>query len=312
MLVKRGAKVCVLARRSSNLSHLADLTVTVREGTLTAPETLRAAVAGCTHIFHCAACSTDWAPMQMYVDANVNGTRNLLDAATQSPSLERFVHVSTTDVYGYPSSPSDETMPLVETMLPYNRTKLRGEQAVWAAAVRGLPVAVVRPATIYGPRGKDFTVEMAKLLKQRLMATIDGGSAEGGFIYVDDVAAAMILAAESRVAVEQAYNLADGSGTTWARYLGVFAAALQVRPPWIDFSFARAMTLAAILEAPHRWGLLGKPLLTRHAVYLLGRSQEFSAAKARAELGWAPGVGVEEGIARSVRWLSAADARNAS
>ncbi len=304
MLVEQGADVTVLARPTSDVRHLKGLPIAISEGTLIAAESLRKAVAGCTHIFHCAACSTDWAGLQTYIDANVTGTQNLLEAAAGLPALQRFVHVSTTDVYGYPALPGDETMPLVETDLPYNRTKVQGERAVWKAAAAGLPVTVVRPATIYGPRGKDFTVEVAKLLRQRLMATVDSGTAAGGFIYVDDVAAAMIAAASSAVAVRQAYNLADGSATTWERYLSLFAGALHARPPWINLSFASAMRLATAMELPHRYGLPGKPLLTRHAVYLLGRSQEFSANKARQDLGWTPRVGVEEGIARSVRWLN--------
>lgn len=303
MLVQRGADVAILARPTANLTHLKDLPISVRQGTLTDSESLRSAVAGCTHVFHCAACSTDWAPLQTYVDANVVGTQNLLQAAAGLPTLRRFVHVSTTDVYGYPLVTGDERTPLVETELPYNRTKVQGERAVWAAAAAGMPVTVVRPATIYGPRGKDFTVEMAKLLRQRLMATINGGTAEGGFIYVDDVAAAMIAAGGSDVAAGQAYNLADGSGTTWAQYLSLFARALDARRPWINLSFAGAMRLATAMEMPHRLGLPGKPLLTRHAVNLLGRSQEFSAAKARMDVGWRPSVSVEEGIARSVQWL---------
>ncbi len=80
--------------------------------------------------------------------------------------------------------------------LPYNRTKIQGEEAVWRAhREHGLPVTVVRPATIYGPRGKDFVVEIANLLRQRMMLLIDGGRARGGFTYVDNVAQAMMDAA---------------------------------------------------------------------------------------------------------------------
>lgn len=304
LLVREGASVAVLARSSSVLGHLTGLPVEVRYGALTDQEALRAAVQGCTHVFHCAACSTDWAPLHRYVDANVTGTRNLFEAATTVAGLQRLVHVSTTDVYGYPARTGDERLPLVETALPYNRTKVQGEREVWAAAERGLPVSVVRPATIYGPRGKDFTLEMATLLRQRLMATIDGGRATGGFTYVDNVAEAMLAVATSEHSIGQAYNIADGTGASWKRYLSLFADALGVKPPWIDLSFAMAMRLAAMLETPHRWGLPGKPLLTRHAVQLLGRDQEFCSAKARADFGFAPRVGLEEGIARSVRWLA--------
>ncbi len=308
-LVQQGAQVRVFARPSSDLRHLAGLSLETANGSLTDAGALQAAVSGCTHIFHCAACSTDWAPWHTYVDANVTGTQNLLAAAHKSHTLQRFVHVSTTDVYGYPLRAGDEAQPLVETDLPYNRTKVQGERAVWAAAAAGLPVTVVRPATIYGPRGKDFTVEMAKLLRQRLMATVDGGRATGGFIYVDNVADAMFAAALSSVAAGQAYNLSDATDASWKLYLSLYAAQLGTPEPWIDLSFGTALRLAQAFEAPHRYlHVPGKPLLTRHAVHLLGRDQEFLTGKVQRDLSYVPRVSLEEGLRRSVEWLQARSA----
>ena len=305
--MEQGEQVAVLARKSSDLRHLDGLDVTVVHGDLRDQDSLLAAVQGATHIFHCAACSTDWAPRQLYVDANVTGTQLLLNAAARVPGLQRFLHVSTTDVYGYPVVPCDEQGPLRETNLPYNQTKAQGERAVWqAAASHGLPVTVVRPGTIYGPRGKDFTVDMAALLRQRLMAVIDGGNAPGGFTYVDNVAHAMIDAARSPATTGEAYNIVDGDGATWRSYLALFAALLKKKEPRIDLSFAAAMRIAAVMETPYRLlPLGGKPLLTRHAVYLLGRDQNFPMAKAKRDFGFKPAVTMEEGLERSVEWLRA-------
>ncbi len=312
MLAERGDEVAIVARSSSDLRHLQGLPIRVVQGDLRDAASLLAAVVGATHLFHCAACSTDWAPLETYIAANVTGTQNLLIAARSVRGLERFVHVSTTDVYGYPDTPCGEDGPLVETALPYNRTKVQGERAVWEAMqAHGLPVTVMRPGTIYGPRGKDFTIDMAALLRQRLMAVIDGGTAAGGFVYVDDVAQAMIDAALSSSAIGEAYNLVEGAGVTWRQYLATFAEMLGTKPPWVDLSFQTAMRIAAAMEAPHKYlRVPGKPLLTRHAVYLLGRSQEFPADKARADFGFAPAVGLEEGLRRSVEWLRASSYRS--
>lgn len=310
LLVARGEDVTILARPTSDLEHLAGLPIRVAPGDLRDPASLDQAVAGATHIFHCAACSTDWAPLQTYVGSNITGTENLLAAARTVPTLERFLHVSTTDVYGYPQNPCTETGPLIRTDLPYNQTKLAGERAVLSAGqTHGLPVTVVRPGTIYGPRGKDFTVDIATLLRQRTMAVIDGGAAPGGFTYVDNTAEAMIDAALSPSTLGEAYNLVDGTGTTWREYLGRFAALLGVKPPWIDLHFPAAMALAAAMEAPHRYlGLPGRPLLTRHAVYLLARSQEFPITKARTDFNFSPTIPLEEGLQRSADWLRASAA----
>jgi nucleoside-diphosphate-sugar epimerase len=307
MLCERGAHLTVLTRKNSDLSHLKSVPLRIVQGDLLDQVSLESAVEGATHIFHCAACSTDWAPWETYFDANVTGTQNLLAAASGVRTLQRFVHVSTTDVYGYPHVPCGEDGPLIETALPYNRTKLHGELSVWSAIQDyGLKATIVRPATIYGPRGKDFTVEIATLLRQRIMAVIDSGKAPGGFTYVDNVAQAMLDAAESPNAIGQAYNIADGTGATWSEYLTLFAKLLGSKPPWIDLPLRFAMSLAAAMEAPHRYlGLPGSPLLTRHAVYLLSQNQEFPIDKARRDLAFAPVVTLEEGLRRSAEWLYA-------
>ena len=69
--------------------------------------------------------------MSIYTECNVRGTQMLLDAARRATRLRRFVHVSTTDVYGYPSVPCCETGALKDAGLPYNRTKILAEKAVW-------------------------------------------------------------------------------------------------------------------------------------------------------------------------------------
>ncbi|HWZ51617.1 MAG TPA: NAD-dependent epimerase/dehydratase family protein [Granulicella sp.] len=305
LLAAQGDEVVVLARPRSDLRHLADLPLTVIPGDLSDSAALARSLRGVDRLFHCAACSTDWAPFKIYYSANVTGTANLLEAARACPTLQRFVHVSTTDVYGYPAAPCDESHPLVDAGLPYNQTKRLGELAVWDAhRDHGLPVTIVRPATIYGPRGKDFTVEVATMLRQRLMLLIDHGRAPGGFTYIDNVAEAMIAASVSPKTLGQAYNLSDGSNADWTEYLARFSAALGCRPPWLDLSLANATRLARLLELPHRLlKLSGRPLLTRHAVLLLGLNQEFPIAKAARDFGYAPQVSLAEGIARSVDWL---------
>jgi nucleoside-diphosphate-sugar epimerase len=254
-----------------------------------------AACRGVTHVYHCAGCSTDWAPWGTYYESNVELVRRMLGAAA---GVERFLHVSTTDVYGYPIAPCDELHAAVDSGLPYNRSKMMGEGLVWEASRAGLPVTIVRPATIYGPRGKAFVTDIAALIRQGAMAVIDGGRSPGGFCYVDNAVDAMIAAAHSSATVGRVYNIADGTGVTWRTYVDALARGLGKRRPWIDIPAAAALPLARVLEA-----LPGKPLLTRHAVYLLSRNQEYPTARARADFGFAPEISFEEGMARTIEWL---------
>lgn len=303
LLASQGEEILALARPISKLDHLPN--IRIAPGNLTDPASLREATRSITRIIHCAACSTDWAPWSTYYTANVTGTQNLLNAALQSPNLERFVHISTTDVYGYPTTPCDESAPTRDAGLPYNQTKRLGELAVWKAHHdHGLPITILRPATIYGPRGKDFTVEIATLLRQRLMATIDHGSAPGGFAYVDNVANAILEASTHPATLGEAFNLADGTHATWSDYLKLFSEALGTKLPWINLSLGTATALARSFEGPWRlFGLTSRPLLTRHAVLLLALNQEFPTTKAKETFGFSPKVSLDEGIARSAAWL---------
>lgn len=302
MLAAQGVEVRVLARPSSDLRHLAGAKVQVVPGSLNDAVSLAQAVRGVTCIYHCAGCSTDWAPWQLFYEANVQGVEALLQAAAHEPRLERFLHVSTTDVYGYPVIPCDEAHPPTDVGLPYNRSKAMGEALVWASK---LPFTIVRPATIYGPRGKAFTIEIAKLLRQGLMAVIDGGRSPGGFCYVDNAACAIFAAANSPTTLGRAYNLSDGTGVTWRTYVDALAAGLNLRRAKIDLPFAMAFALARAMEASHRYlRLPGRPALSRHAVYLLARNQEYPIEAARRDFALAPEIPFEEGIARSIAWLN--------
>jgi nucleoside-diphosphate-sugar epimerase len=305
MLVERGEDVRVLARRDSDLRHLSHLEIQIVRGDLGNADALREAVRDARVIYHSAACSTDWAPNATYYSANVEGTQNLLNAALRANRLERFLHVSTTDVYGYPLTVCDESVPMRDVGLPYNRTKVQGEAAAWRAyQEQGLPVTVLRPSTIYGPRGKAFVADIAELLRQRLMLLVDHGRARGGFTYVDNVAQAMMDAAESRVTLGRAYNISDETNRNWIDYTHTLASGLGHPPPWLQLPFRVAMMAARAMEAPH--ALLrvpGRPLLTRHAVHLLGLDQEFPATRARQDFGFASRVSFAEGLERSAAWV---------
>jgi nucleoside-diphosphate-sugar epimerase len=112
VLAQQGEQVTILARANADLRHLSGLAgnqIRVVRGSLTEDSPVREAVRDATHIFHCAATSTDWAAPEVYFESNVRGTETLLEAARESSRLERFLHVSTTDVYGYPVVPCLET-----------------------------------------------------------------------------------------------------------------------------------------------------------------------------------------------------------
>ena len=98
---QEGTRCAASCERSSDTSLLEQLDVEIAVGDLTDAGSLARAVEGCHYVFHCGALVSDWATTEEIAAINVDGTRNLLDAAVAA-SVRRFVHFSTTDVYGYP------------------------------------------------------------------------------------------------------------------------------------------------------------------------------------------------------------------
>lgn len=311
VLAARGERLRVLARPTSKLDHLDGLDIEVVRGDLTDAASLIAATRGVELVYHCAALSADWGAWEDFERVNVRGVQNLLAAAHRAGTVQRVLHVSTTDVYGYPETACRESYGIRDIGLPYNRSKGLGERAVWDFHERtGLPVTVVRPVNIFGPRSKDFVVEVGNLLVQGQMMVIDGGLRRAGLLFVDNAVEGLIAAARSARAVGQAYNLRDESDVTWRQYLTDLAAGLGAKPPWINLRAGLALALGRAFEGAY--GLVrasSRPLLTRHSVYLLGRDQGYPIDKAKQEVGFRSVVGYEEALQRTLAWLASPEGR---
>ncbi len=312
-LVQGGQEVRALARKTSDLSRLNGLPVEVRYVSLEDSSNLVDLFDGIGYVYHCAALVSDWGPWSSFYEANVKGVRNLLEAAQGSRNLQRFVHISTTDVYGYPVEAVDETYPITDIGLPYNRSKGLGEKAVWDAYRRtGMPVSVVRPATIYGPRSMSIVVEIAALLKKKRMAWIDEGKLPAGLLYIDNAVEGIIQAAHSPRTVGQAYNLRDEGNETWRQFMTALAIGMKVEPPRTNLPSGLVMAMASLLETIYRMiGIRNRPLATRHSTYMFCRSQGYSIEKARRDFGFRSRVSFDEGMERTIAWLASEEGRKA-
>ncbi|MGH3415029.1 MAG: NAD-dependent epimerase/dehydratase family protein, partial [Actinocrinis sp.] len=304
-------RVRALVRRRSDQTALAALPVELAVGSLDDPESLRRAAEGVRHVYNCTGKSADWGPWEEFRSVNVDGCVNLVDAAARAGTVERFLHLSTTDVYGYPAVPCDESAQPRDIGLPYNRSKVMGERAVREAAERaGLPLTIVRPVSVYGPRSKDFVIEIANLLLKKQMVYIGGGRVPAGLLYVGNAADAMIAACTSPDTIGRAYNLRDPELTTWREYIEALAGGLGAKPPSVNLPGALATGVATVSEK--LYGALrisARPVLTRHAVRLLDRDQSYPIDRAQEDFGLKSEIGFEEGMRLTLGWLDSAEGR---
>jgi nucleoside-diphosphate-sugar epimerase len=262
-------------------------------------------------VFHCGALVSDWGTTAEIARINVTGTRNILEASIDA-GVERFIHVSTTDVYGYPGGTAiDETHQATRFRNWYAQTKLQAEGEVRRVGEASeLETVILRPSTVYGPRSTDVVGEIAHAIRDGKMVLVDGGRAVAGLCYVDNLVDAALLAGSHGAAAGHAFNVSDGLDVTWKQFTDALASGLgcgEVRwsvPYWlaagVGFSLEQGYR---VLRRTTRVTL--PPLLSRQAVHVLGCDQDFSNRKARELLDWTPCVDYATGLEATLAWLRA-------
>jgi ornithine--oxo-acid transaminase len=310
-LLQEGHQVRCLVRASSDTALLGKLDVEIAVGDLTSARSLAGAAEGCRYVFHCGAHVSDWATAKEIARVNVDGTRNLL-AASVSASVQRFVHFSTTDVYGYPGGAAvDETHAATRFRNWYAQTKLAAEAEVRRIdAEQALDAVILRPSTVYGPRSTEVVGEIARAMRGGNMLLVDRGRAVAGLCYVDNLMDAAVLALRHDAAPGHAFNVSDGLDVTWKQFTDALADGLGCSKVRWSLPYWAASGIGFSLE--HGYRLLRRttrlktaPLLSRQAVQVLGRNQDFSNRKAREVLGWEPRVDYPTGLEATLAWLQA-------
>jgi dihydroflavonol-4-reductase len=303
LLVRRGCEVRVLVRSGSDLSGLAGLQVERVEGDLREIGSLRRALRGCRQLYHAAAEYRLWSrtPSLLY-RSNVEGTRNLLQAASES-GITKVVYTSTVGTIGIPNAGGLGTeasaASFVRVSGHYKRSKVQAEQVAIQFAAQGLPVVIVNPTAPVGecdlkptPTGKIIV----DFMRGAMPAYIDTGL---NLVDVRDVALGHLLAAE-RGEPRQRYILGARNMTlreileTLARISGRGAPRFRL-PYWAALAFSAAETALA--------GITGRePRAPIEAVRMARTKMFVSTEKAERELGYRPGP-VEDALLRAVEWF---------
>lgn len=297
-LSSRGEQVVALVRSTSDRTHLDDLGVEVIEVNFSDGPALADCFAGVHRVFNCAAMVSDWGDWDSFRRANVTNVRSLLEASSRA-NVQLFVHVSSTDVYGHPDLAVDESAPFRRRGFPYGDTKIEAEELVWSYARDfDLPVVVVRPASIYGPRSSTFGDLAYEMLEQRVPLIPVQRSA--GLIEVTNAVHATLLLAENPNTANRAYNLTDGTDASFVDYFGRLAQELGLpHPRLLRIPPKVAYFLAGVIEFAYvSLRLQSAPPLTKAAVAMLTTEQGFSNQRLRDDVGYEPRVDLDEGIRR--------------
>jgi nucleoside-diphosphate-sugar epimerase len=302
-LAAAGHDVSALVRDRAGepAADLARAGITPVSGDLREASTLTAATAGVEVVYHLAAIYRQaGVSADTYRAVNALGPQLVVEAASRA-GARRVVHCSTVGVHGdVERPPANEDAPLKPGDI-YQETKLEGERLAQAAGARcGIEVTVARPSGIYGP-GDRRLLRLFRGVARRRWFTLGGGEIYYHLTYIDDLVDGFRLLGEHPAAANRTYILAGGEVTTLNALVGLVAEGagvpvptrhLPVWPFWVAGALCEAVCVPLRIEPP----------IFRRRVDFFTKSRAFDITRARADVGFAPRVGLRDGIRRTLDW----------
>ncbi len=311
-LLRRGDRVVALVRPNADAAFLESCGATIARGDLTDPMSLTAAVQDIDVVVHCAAKVGDWGPLEDYRRVNVEGLRALCDAVLGKP-LHRLVHLSSLGVYeARHHYGTDEGEPIPDRHIDgYTQSKVEAERLVLQYhRKQQLPVVVLRPGFVYGPRDRTVLPRLIERLKERSVIYIAGGKYALNTTYVGNLVEAVLRAidAPAEQVVGEIFNITDGEFVSKRRFFEAVADGLGLPRPR---SFPPLPVWLARWLAIWREGKFRRenrpypPRITQAQLKFAGLNLDFSIAKARQRLGYQPRYSFDEAMQATIAYYRA-------
>ena len=303
-LVQQGHAVRALVRDARRATELAAWGVELVTGDLCDRHSLERATKGVDVVYHIGALfrPENVSRREMW-EVNVQGTRNMLDAAVRA-GVRRFVHCSTVGVHGdIKDPPGDEETPYAPGD-HYQQSKTEGERVALQYMGEGrLPLVVFRPGGIYGPRDLRF-LKLFRAIRGRRFVMLGSGRVIYQMIYIDDLIDGILRCGKEEKALGNVYILTGDQPATLNELVRVIAAVLGVPSPRLRFPVTPVYLAAFLCE------LLCKPVgiqppIYRRRVDFFRKTRAFDISKAKRELGFCPKIDLETGVRLTANWYRA-------
>jgi nucleoside-diphosphate-sugar epimerase len=280
-------------------------------GELHDPAAVDAAVAGCDIVYHVAAKAGIWGPYADFYRANVLGTRNVI-AACRQHNVRRLVYTSSPSVVfdGSDMEGVDESVPYPQHFhAPYPQTKAEAEILVLRSNGPELATVALRPHLIWGPEDNHLVPRILLRGRQGALRRIGNRPNLVDTIYIDNAAAAHLLAADALAIGSQvagrAYFLSQGEPLPLWEMVNRILAAGGLPPVTRAISPCLAYGIGWALEKGYTLlGIQSEPRMTRFVARELSTAHWFDISAARRDFGYRPEVSIDTGMERLQAWLA--------
>jgi nucleoside-diphosphate-sugar epimerase len=300
-LVRKGVQVRCLRRKTGDLKWLKGLPIEFVHGDCNDENSLEKAVRGVDWVFHLAGV-TKAVKEETYFEVNGLGTQNLIHACLENnPRLQKFIYISSQAAAGpsrngFNKKESDPCEPVSS----YGRSKRAGEERVLAHA-HELPVLILRPSVVYGPRDKDIFV-IFKCLSRRIKPCPVGLDQHLSLCYVQDIVQGILLAAETQTKSGENFFLSDGKGYRMEEIGDIVAQATGITAFRIRVPRQMIWGIACFSEVLSK--ISGRPFLLNKdkAEEMIQKNWVCDITKAKTLLGFEPRVPLSEGAKLTMEW----------
>ena len=301
-LVEHGYQVRAFGRNSKVGRSLENSSVSYFQGDLTKADDVLEACKVMDLVVHAGALSTVWGPWEDFYQANVLGTKYVLEACRQT-DIQRIVYVSSPSVYAAPKDQlaiKESDAPEENNLNNYIRSKLASERLF--KDYPDVSSIILRPRGLFGIGDTSILPRVINLSQKIGIPLIGDGRQLMDMTCVENVALAIRLAIEAPEAKGEVYNITNGEPRAFRDLLEESLTGLGYPIKYRKIPAFLLSGIASSLEFLYKsLNLKGEPPLTRYTYYLLRYSQTLDISKAMRELGYHPKISISEGIEQYVQ-----------
>jgi nucleoside-diphosphate-sugar epimerase len=300
-LLQKGVQVRCLVRKTSHLGWLKNLPIELVHGDCNDKASLGEAVKNVDQVFHLAGV-TKAIEEKTYFEVNALGTENLIHACLEkNPQLQKFIYLSSQAAAGPcqnggKKKESDQCQPVSA----YGYSKRMAEEFALAHS-HEIPLLILRPSAVYGPRDRDIYA-FFKLLSKRIKLCLSSQDQHISLCYVQDIIQAILLASEARESNGDIFFLSDGHEYQLEEIGDIFSQAMGITPFCIRFPEWAIFGIASFSEYLSKF--TGKaPLLNKGKVEeMIQKNWVCDITKAKNLLGFEPQFKLSQGAKLTFEW----------